>query len=162
MSPFTLWAVENWLNHQKQVGLVCSNVIDSGFIQSLSKLCLPRLNAFYGLCIRWVRGINPKGSEKKTMQLFSLVISTIFLSLGEHFLGHRRSQIGYSPALFVRATGNPAHVGGGGHPLHDGVLIAALCVQRELLRDLVHAHQLTCGGEGRAPIKLGKTLFSQA
>lgn len=46
----------------------------------------------------------------------------------------------HSPALFVRAAGDPAHVDGGGHPLHDGVLVAALGVQRELLRDLIHTH----------------------
>lgn len=38
------------------------------------------------------------------------------------------------------------------------MFVPALGVQGELLRDLVHSHQLTCGGRRRAMVKLEPTL----
>lgn len=71
-----------------------------------------------------------------------------------------RRQPRRSPALLVRAAGNPADVHGRGHPLHDGVLVAAIGVQRELLRDLVHPHQLACSRERGAAVRPGSTRHS--
>lgn len=51
----------------------------------------------------------------------------------------------HSPALSICTTGHPAEVGSRGHSLDDGVLVTTLDVQRELLRNLIHSHQLTCG-----------------
>lgn len=67
----------------------------------------------------------------------------------------RSSTLTASPALFVWTAGDSAEVGGGGHPLHDGVFVPAVCIQSQLLRDLIHTHQLTCRRASRALVKLG-------